>query len=324
MLQERLLEVSQVAPAAPLPDGVPANTRRVYDSAWEAWEVWCNPVDEPPRARAFPARPEDIVAFFTAQRDAGAKLPRLKQLRAAIRRKHHERGHADPCKAAPVMKFWRSLLIDPDVTATRPGKALLYDGIEAIMRALHDEEVEIRKDPSPRRRLALVRDRALILAIFDGALFRAEAAGMEFDQMAFTPGVVRVNVRKSAWNQHREVVYEVKPRDPLLCTYSALCAWRDQGEIIDGPFFRSIDGTGKIGLSPLNAQSIYAIWAQRAGQAGFSASLFPVRALREGAIVEAKLQGRTTHEIVELLDLSPLAEPLLRTRLAHHMRTLGR
>ncbi|HVA27098.1 MAG TPA: hypothetical protein VNF68_02895 [Candidatus Baltobacteraceae bacterium] len=298
---------------------VPDNTKRAYATADIAFEEFC----EHHGYRVFPAAPSACIEFMKAQRKAGADLPRLKQLRAAIRRKHRKHDQADPCKSGAFLEAWKGILADPELHAQTPTLAVLYDGIEAVVAAMAAEERELRgPNASPARRLALARDRALILTLFFGALWRSELIGVSIQDVKFFTDEICARVQASKWREPREVV--LRARRDALCPVAAIGTWMREGELgNEGPLFRGIDQYGHIG-GRLDAKSVYSIWARRAGLAGLSVNLFPLRALREGAIIEASLQGATTKEIVKALGLSRMAVPLLEARITRAKQEIKR
>lgn len=323
-----LPQPTAVAPRAPAagtpvdPLTGPPNTRRAYKSAWAAFSAYCLEVDR----RAIPAAPATVMGFLAAQRAAGAKLPRLKQLRAAIRRWHRVEQIADPCKHELVQSWWKDMLHDSEMTAQRPGKALLHESLRTVMESLTKQEQALLRSDDPNAahdRLAIVRDRALILAIFYGPLLRAEVATLKVENMHFDDDerTVSVDVRKSDWHPFRSVTFHSRRRIDLDPVH-ALRAWKEQAEVVDSFFFRPIDRFGRVLSSGLNGSSIIKIWARRAGEAGLTSDFFKVKTLREGGMLKAHIEEhKSVSEIVDLLGLHEISEPLIANRLQHYKST---
>jgi hypothetical protein len=67
-----------------------AGTRRVYDTAWRAWSVWCTRLGRP----ALGGDPGLVALYLTERADDGLAVSSLQVVRAAIRAAHRLAGVA--------------------------------------------------------------------------------------------------------------------------------------------------------------------------------------------------------------------------------------
>ncbi|HUN50235.1 MAG TPA: site-specific integrase, partial [Candidatus Sulfotelmatobacter sp.] len=139
------------------------NTRRAYRAGVRAWCLWCEAHALP----CLPASAADVVAFLAAERGRGLSVNTVDLRRAAIRYLHFIAGCPVPTAEARVAETMAGIRRDAADTGDLPAKKLAAtaDILRQILAPIPDD-------------LAGLRDRALLLVGFAGALRRAELAAV--------------------------------------------------------------------------------------------------------------------------------------------------
>ena len=87
-----------------------------------------------------------------------------------------------------------------------------------------------------------IRDRAILLVGFYGALRRSELAGIDVEDLKFTRLGLLITLRKSKTDQFDQGQMIAIPmvKDTNLCAVTALKNWLDMSGITTGPVFRGL------------------------------------------------------------------------------------
>jgi integrase len=145
-----------------------ANTRRAYRAGVRAWCAWCDQHGLP----CLPARAADVVAFLAAERGQGRSVATVDLRRAAIRYLHFIAGCPVPTAEAQVTEAMAGMHRAAADAGQLQGKKLA-----ATADILRQILAPIEAD------LAGLRDRALLLVGFAGALRRAELAAIRVEHL---------------------------------------------------------------------------------------------------------------------------------------------
>lgn len=288
---------------------VPANTRRNWESRWQAYSLWCLLSEH----AALPATPETLATYLDA-RTREFEVP--SHLRHAVGRKSYEplgpsslAAHLGSLRAAHRMAGYASP--DPYLAT------LVIKARAAQLAADPDAEVGVQQaTPLRGRQLAAIfdeidtttpaglRDRALLLLAYKTGRRGKEIVGLNLidvrDATSPDPDApplgLRVTFRTSKTNPHglrRDDTVKVKRTGGAYCPYAAVRAWRlhltGQG-YTSGPLFPRIDRHGHLGTRAagrgtgaddgrITPKTVHAIVRSRAAAAG----LVPVSGYREGA-----------------------------------------
>ena len=269
------------------------NTMRAYRFAWRAFAKWC----EAEGRLALPADPltvADYLAFAAqAQKDSKAhkdseahKPSTLAVHLAAIRAAHKAAGHPDPTADERVAATMRGIRREHGKPPVQREPLSLND-LRALVRACGDD-------------LAGLRDKALLLVGFAGALRRSEIVALDVEHVRLN-GVLRITIARSKTDQEGQGITKTIPRlaDAELCPVRALRAWLDAAGIASGPIFRSVNRWGKLGrrLSPYDVARIV---KRRAEAAGLDADMLAGHSLRAGFATQAALAGLDPIAIAEV------------------------
>lgn len=141
-------------------------------------------------------------------------------------------------------------------------------------------------------RLADVRDRALLLIGFAGALRRSELVALDVDDISEDEGRLRIVLRRSKTDQEGETRTTGLPyvSHPATCPVRAWRAWLAASSIDTGPAFRAVDRHGRMRSTRLSDRAVADMVKRRAAAAGLD-GLFAGHSMRAGFATEAYAQG---------------------------------
>lgn len=263
------------------------NTRKAYRAAVRAWCAWCESRGLP----ALPAAGPDVAAFLAAERHRGLTPNSIDLRRAAIRYLHHAAGCAVPTDDACVAETVAGIRRDAARRGEVPAKKAAATA--AILRQI------LAPIPTDLRGL---RDRALILTGFAGALRRAELAAIRVEQLERTARGLRLTLPQTKGSQTEAVIVPLPYGHTELCPVRALTAWLEAAGITSGPIFRRLwlarrDRPGappplpRLGSDPITPWAVAEIVKARAAEAGFGGQEFGGHSLKRGALTTGMEQG---------------------------------
>ncbi|MGG5810565.1 site-specific integrase [Falsiroseomonas sp. CW058] len=282
------------------------NTRSAYRAAVRAWCAWCATHGRP----ALPAAPGDVAAFLAGERARGLAAPTLTLRRAALRYLHRAAGLAPPTDDPRVAETLAGIRRAAAAAGETPRKVAA--ATDAILRQL------LAPIPDDLRGL---RDRALLIVGFAGALRRAEIAAITVERLAPTERGLVLELPQTKGSQAEAVRVPLPYGTTELCPVRAIRAWRAAAGVEAGPLFRRIwtppkarpgepPSPPRVGTQPLSLQSVGDIVQARAAAAGFEPRAFGGHSLKRGALTTGMSRG---------------AHPAQLRRLGRHKRfdTLG-
>ena len=264
------------------------NTRRAYRAGVRAWCTWCDRHGLP----CLPARAADVVAFLAAERGRGLSVTTVELRRAAIRYLHFICGCAVPTAEAQVAETMAGMHRTAAETGQLPARKLAATA--EILR-------QILEPIGPD--LAGLRDRALLLLGFAGALRRAELAAIRVEHLAPCERGLRLTLPHTKGERTgRGVSVAIPYGTTELCPIRALRAWQDAAGITEGALFRRIwtpprgrDGRNtplpRVGAVAIDAGTVARIIQTRAARAGFDPALLGGHSLKRGALSTGMARG---------------------------------
>ena len=259
-----------------------ASTRKAYGTDFRIFREWCDARGVP----SLPAAPETVAAYLAAHAST-SKASTLGRRIAAIRYAHRLAGHAIPTDAEGVKATMRG--IRRTYGSARVRKAPAVAGKMLGMVATAPDK------------LAGLRDRALLLVGFGGALRRSELVALDVADIQETETGLLVTIRGSNTDQERAGATVAIARGDVACPAKALQEWLDAAGIEAGPIFRPIDKGGTVRDSRLTDRSVANIVKAYAKRAGFDASTFSGHSLRAGFLTSAAGKGAS---IFKMMDVS--------------------
>ena len=281
------LETARVAARAYARHAKADNTRRAYRAGVRAWCEWCHRHALP----CLPANPADVVAFLAAERGRGLSVTTIELRRAAIRYLHFIAGCPVPTAEAQVAETVSGMRRHAADQGELPAKKLAAtaDLLRDILKVMPED-------------LAGLRDRALLLLGFAGALRRAELAAVQVAHLETRERGLRLTLPRSKGERTGRVVTVAIPYGRTeLCPVRAIRRWQEAAGIVDGALFRRIwlppsagDVTApspRVGTVSIDPGTVGRIIKKRATAAGFDDKLFGGHSLKRGALTTGMDQG---------------------------------
>lgn len=250
------------------------NSRRAYSSDLAQFERWGGTI---------PATAETVSAYLADCADTHAVASLLRYI-ASISKAHEARGLANPTRSELVKSVLRGIRR----TRNRPqreAKPLLRDDLLMVMDAMDDS-------------LKSVRDRALLLLGFAGALRRSELVGLNFEDVEHVREGIIIHLRRSKTDKDG---IGRKIGIPLgrgrWCPVAALDAWLAVSGTMERPLFRPIDRHGRIRPVRLSGEAVSLVIRERVAAAGFDPTRYSGHSLRAGLATSAAAAGMAAWQI---------------------------
>ncbi|SDG60117.1 tyrosine-type recombinase/integrase [Thalassobaculum litoreum] len=235
------------------------NTRRSYETGWRQYCAWCRPRYLTPLTE----HPEQVATYLASlvpSGDAAArkKLSTVRLRLAALKHYYREAGQGLDWKHPAIRNQMKGLARNNPVLVRQEAvQALGIEDLTTIVAAI---------DTTWLRGL---RDRALILVGYAGALRRSELVAIEADHLQAVDGGYEIWLGTTKTDEgDRDNVCVIAETGTSLCPVRALNDWMERAGIAEGPIFRRVDPWGGIKHTALTAQSVRLILKARAGEAG--------------------------------------------------------
>ncbi|MFT8371405.1 MAG: site-specific integrase [Acetobacter sp.] len=256
------------------------NTRKAYRAGVRAWCAWADRHALP----CLPARSADIAAFLADERGRGLAPATLELRRAAITYLHRLAGCAVPTADAAIGE-----------TMTGIRRTAARDGFTPRRKAAATQDVlAIIISAIDLSKLSGMRDRALLLMGFYGALRRSELASIDIRHVTVVSKGLLVTLPQSKGDRQGKGVEIALPyTNDQYCPVKAYGAWLAVSGIQAGPIFRRVrkestatsgENGREIGQQPLTDRSIARIIQSRASAAGLDGKTFGGHSLKRGAL----------------------------------------
>lgn len=258
-------------------------TLRAYESDWRQFTGWCAANGFAP----LPASPTTVRLYLAAL--AGHRSTRTISRRlTSIRRYHAEAGLEDPTEHPRVRLVWKGIRRTQGWDATQKEPAVTAD-LRAMIATLDLD------------RLIGVRDRALLLIGFAGALRRSELVALDVEHVTERQEGLRLFIRRSKRDQEAKG-YELGllyGSDPDTCSVRAYRAWLEAAEITEGPIFRPITRHGRMGDERLSDRAVALVVKRCAKRSGLDPAVLAGHSLRAGFVSAAADAGVHERTIME-------------------------
>lgn len=259
------------------------NTRRAYRSDWKQFESWC--ADH--GLEALPAAPATIGIHLTAMADAGYKVATIQRRLTAITYAHRAAGHELDTRQPAIREVFAGIRRKLG-TAQGAKRALLTDDIRIMMRLLPDTIIG-------------VRDRALLLIGFAGALRRSELVALDVEDLEFQQAGVVLHIGRSKTDQEGEGQEVAIPfgQYEATCPVVAVQSWLSVAGITSGPVFRGVDRHGNVSPVRFSDRAVALIVKKITGIAGLEPSEYAGHSLRSGMATSASRAGASERSIMD-------------------------
>lgn len=257
-----------------------ARTRAAYDGDWSDFAAWAADHD----LVALPADPA-VVALYLTERATTLSPSTLSRRLAAISVRHQDHGLDPPTRHPEVRAVMTGIRRSVGVAARQVAPA----GIGEVRRMVaHLSETTIG-----------VRDRAVLLVGFAGALRRSEVVALNVGDLTDRDEGIRITLRRSKTDQEakgREVALPYGT-DPQTCPVTALRTWLEVAAITRGAVFRGVDRHGNIATTRLSDRAVATIVKRAAERAGLDPADYSGHSLRAGFATTAAANGANERQI---------------------------
>jgi integrase len=260
------------------------STLRAYTSDLANFKAWCDKHGFAP----MPSTPE-IVGAYLAAAGEGYAMPTLRRRVAAIARACGVAGQPLDTKHPAIRETLRGIGRKHGTPARRAA-ALTTTEIKKLSLACGAD-------------LAGLRDRALFLLCFAGAMRRSELVGLDVAHVSLTADGLKLLIERSKTDAEGEGAEVAIPRgrSEVTCPVTALQTWLNAAEIKMGPLFRKVNRGGKAESGRLTPDGVRQILLKRAAQAGVKGTLAePIspHGMRAGFVTTAYRNGVPDEEIM--------------------------
>ncbi len=262
-----------------------AATVRAYASVWRAFTAWCEKRGVP----SLPASPATVAAYLAdrAEPESGRALrPSSLQVHAAaIAKAHKLAGMQSPLDNEHVRDALDGIRRRFGI-APKQKAAVCTEDVRRLVAVCGDD----RKG---------LRDRALILVGYAGAMRRSELVALDVTDLRETNEGLEIVIRRSKTDQVGEgrTIGICYGSDPKSCPVRAMRAWLETSGIEEGSVFRPLRKGGALRLDALSPHAVAKIIKALATRAGLDPSNLSGHSLRAGHATEAARNGALGHEI---------------------------
>jgi len=224
-------------------------TRKAYASDLRDFAAFCGQHG----LTTLPAEATTVGLYITALADRGLSVSTIRRRVAAIADSHSDVELPSPGAAKPVRAILAGISREKGVAPAK--KAALT--IDLVRQALD----------ACRTDLHGLRDRAVILLGFHGALRRSELAALNVEDLAFERQGVVATIRRSKTDQEA-------------------AGYVEAADITTGPVFRTFDFAGKLQANRIDGRDVARIVQSAAKGAGLTGNMGG-HSLRAGFVTSA-------------------------------------
>jgi site-specific recombinase XerD len=256
-------------------------TRRAYNSDFDLFCAWCSERSAVP----LPAAPETIAAFLAFEAARCIKPATIGRRLAALGYAHRLAGSPPPTDDERVLATLRGIRRS--------------NGTAPLRKAPATADKIIAMAPIGRERLSDIRDRAVLLVGFAGALRRCELVGLNVDDIEEKAEGLRINIRHSKTDQEGRGEVIAIPRGSIACPVVALMTWIASASITAGAVFRPVTKNGRILSTRLTDRSVAKIIKTHAARVGLEPGQFSGHSLRAGFLTSAAARGASIFKMAD-------------------------
>jgi site-specific recombinase XerD len=269
------------------------NTLRGYRSDWAEFTAWCERLHR----RALPAAADTISTYLTELARHGAKVGTMSRRLSSIRFAHQLRDLPDPTTGARVVAVWEGIRRTHGAPPEQAAP-LMFPSLDDVLD--HTATTRTWKTRPPEPDLAGLRDRALLLVGFWGALRRSELAALTVDQITEHRRGLVVALPWSKTNQRgeqTELVVLPHANRRTRCAVTALRDWLDAAGITEGPVLRKVSRGNRVLDRAMHPESINDLVQAAAARAELPGGPYSAHSLRAGFVTYSHLRGASDRAI---------------------------
>ncbi|MDP3278749.1 MAG: site-specific integrase [Deltaproteobacteria bacterium] len=278
-----------------------AKTQRAYAWQWARFLAFCQDFSLDP-LRDHGQHAELAVARYLAH-CALQKLSvaTMAQALAALREGFAAAGLPSIRESAHVRETWRGIKRTHGTPANQ-ARPLSITDLRSMARALDRVCVLSQRNPTRESLIAelrALRDRAILVVGFAGALRRSELVALQVEDIAFEPHGVVLTLRRSKTDKEGRGASIGLPMgsDKDTCPVRCLRAWLTLADRSTGPLFVAIDRHGNQ-RGMLHGHDVCRVLKRAAKRADVSCERLSGHSLRSGLATSAARVGKSDRAIM--------------------------
>jgi site-specific recombinase XerD len=269
-----------------------ANTRRAYAADWRNFTAWASTAGLTP----LPASP-DTIGLYLAAEAGRLRAGTLAHHLVAITAAHRAVGHQLDTRAPAIRDTLTGIKRTHGTHQLAKAPAVVAD-----LKAMIDAQPDT---------LAGLRNRALLLLGFAGALRRSELVSLDVEDLDFTSDGLVVTLRRSKADQVGQGRQIGVPYGSRLktCPVRTVEAWLKASRITSGAIFREITRGDRLATAymdklghqrglRLSDKTIALVVKRAAKAAGFDPDRYAGHSLRGGLATSAAAAGASERSIM--------------------------
>lgn len=255
-------------------DSLAGSTRRAYRGDLDHYRAWGGRI---------PSSGDSVAGYLAAHAGVLSTATLVRRL-ASISKAHRIAGLPNAATTELVRATMRGIKRIHG-SAQHQAKPLLRDDLLLVLDAMGEE-------------LKAIRDRALLLVGFAGALRRSELVGFDVADIEHVRQGIVLHLRRSKTDQEGQGQKIGMPYGRTRwCPVAALDNWLTAAAISEGPVFRPVDRHSHVQADRLSREAVSAVIKQRTGSAGFDPTGYSGHSLRAGFVTSAAQAGVATWKI---------------------------
>lgn len=275
-----------------------ASTKAGYKGDFSRFVDWCESV----HLDALPAHPNTVRLYLAYLDKIGRKPSTIKRAITSIRQAHVLSEHENPITDV-VKETCKGIYRRQGVLVTKKS-ALTVDKLDRILRFVDEGFLG-------------VRDRAILLVGWTGALRRSEVVGINYEDIEQQAEGLAITIRRSKTDQigaGRRIGLPYVDENEDLCAARALIRWIKEANITSGAIFRQIGKAGRTKSyvrtgNRLSDKQVARMVKRYAERAGYNPAEFGGHSLRSGlattlasiGIEERRIMQITGHKSLPIL-----------------------
>ncbi|MCS4139537.1 site-specific recombinase XerD [Salinibacter ruber] len=279
-----------------------SNTEKTYSSSLQDFRKWCND-----NGYNWLPSTEEAIGFYIAERAEELALATLEVRLAAIATIHREEGFDPPVRKdeGPLQEVWKGIVREKGRDQDSAPR-LSLEGLKKVIDQLPEYSAG---DDGPTGRLTLksLRDKALLLVGWAGALRRSELVALQTEDVQFVEGEgAKIRIDRSKNDQEGEGHVKGLPygEDADTCPVTALKEWMQAAQKeVGGPFkgdiFRRFYRGQSIAEDAITGQSVTDILKDHLQDTNLEADEYSSHSLRRGFINRAIVAGAHPRRVKE-------------------------
>lgn len=244
------------------------NTRRAYLSDLRHFATW---------GGSIPASPETIAAYLAAHAN-NLSIATLVRRLASLSKAHQARGLINPVRSELVRATLKGIRRTRRRTQQQ-AKPMLRGHLLLVLDAVGGG-------------LKDIRDRALLLIGFAGALRRSELVALDVGDVEHERQGIVLRLQRSKTDQDGQGQTIAIPHGRTRwCPVAALDAWLAASAITVGAIFRPVDRHGRVHDIRLSGEAVSLVIRERLAAAGLDPTGYSGHSLRSGLATSAAQAG---------------------------------